>query len=279
MRMRLVLIGALLSLPAAPAAAITFTPFTPTGAGGTLNGQTFTVGAGGDVFELDAFVNVGGADLNGAGAGTSARLSTDALPAGLALSFSSTLLDGDTDVLLAYEITNTGSADVSGLTFFSFLDAEITEPTTTFFNEFATTTGALAAGQSFEVDEPGYASGNLVPNLLAGALDGTNALPLGSPDDVAMAFGFSLGVIPVGATGRYEILISEDGDAIGSFAIAQYDSQTPSAATVTYSGRASLYSPAVPEPSAVLLYAAGFGVVATYLGRSARSRPGPARRE
>jgi len=75
-----------------PAWGITFTPFGSTGEGGLSNGQTLTIGSGGEVFELDAFLRIGGMDLNGANFGSSAQLSLDALPLDLDFTFSSSLL-------------------------------------------------------------------------------------------------------------------------------------------------------------------------------------------
>jgi hypothetical protein len=46
------------------------------------------------------------------------------------------------------------------------------------------------------------------------ALDGTNALPAGSPDDVAMALSFAIGLLSPGQTARFEILLSEDGASV-----------------------------------------------------------------
>src|SRR6266568_6270080 len=89
--------------------AITFGPFGSKGEGGTKNGQSFTVGAGGSVFELDGFLYLGGLDLNGAQLGTSAQLSHDSLPAGIVYSFSAALSSNAADVVLTYMFSNTTS--------------------------------------------------------------------------------------------------------------------------------------------------------------------------
>jgi hypothetical protein len=103
------------------------------------------------------------------------------------------------------------------LTFLVFLDAEIDETANTFFNEFATTSGTLATGQNFEVDEPGLVFGDIFNNFLLGQLDGTNALPQGNPEDVSMAlsFSFTVGAIGPGETLVVSVLISEDRTSIG----------------------------------------------------------------
>jgi len=269
--------GLCLALLAGPARGITVGAFGAAGEGGSANGQVFEVGAGGAVFELDAFVGVGGLDLNGAAPGTTAQLSVDALPTALTFGFSSQLSDGATDLTLTYELRNDGATALADVRFYSFLDAEIDEPTTSFFNEFAETSGTLAPGQSFEVDEPGYVFGDVFVNLQAGTLDGVNALPVGSPDDVAMALGFDVGTVGVGEIARIEVMVSEDEGRIGSFAIAQRDDAPGSDDVITYSGRSRLIpvrddtGPAVPEPTAGLLYGLGVAVALAAHRRSARS--------
>lgn len=250
---------AVLALVLSPGAALAITtdPFGTNGQGGTINGQLFEIGSGGVVFELDAFVNIAGEDLNGGGSGTSAQLSDDPLPAGLDYSFSSTLSGDGTDIVLSYELTNNTGADISDLFFASFLDAEIDESINTFFNEVATTSGVLAAGQNFEADEPGFLFGDIVTNLKDGALDGTNAFP--PSDDVSMAISFDVALLAAGETALFEYLVSEDGDSIGTFFMTQSDTDPGSDTLITFSAQAfgSSPGPPIPEPSAGALFAIG----------------------
>ncbi len=226
-------------LGAHPAGAITVGAFGPGGSGGSnpASGQTFTFGGGGDVFELDAYVNIAGQDLNGGAFGTSAQLSTDPLPAGLDFSFSSILSPDATDITLTYQLANNTGSDIASLSFFSYVDADIDEPINTFFNELASTSGVLAPGQSFEIDEPGIFFGDIRDNLDLGLLDDLNAL--GAPEDVAMALGFDLAVA-AGEIASIAIQLSEDGDSIGSFAITQRDDDPASLDELTFSGEASV---------------------------------------
>jgi hypothetical protein len=271
-------VALLLLGPTPPAHAISVTPFGPAGEGGDFNGQLFTIGSGGQVFELDAFVNIQGLDLNGATAGTSAQLSVDALPSGLDYSFSSSLLDSDTDILLTYEFTNNTAGTLSDLVFLSFLDAEIDEPLNTFFNEVATTSGSLASGQLFEVDEPGFVFGDIFSNLRQGSLDGTNITP--PEEDVSMALEFSFAAVPleIGDRATIEIMISEDGDTLGPFAITQSDTDPRSTTAITYSGESSVSGggpgQVIPEPRSLLLFAPGAMILAAGLRRSPRRRSG-----
>ncbi len=76
--------------------------------------------------------------------------------------------------------------------FIAFFDHEIDEPVNTFFNEFGSVNGAPAAGQSWEIDEPGYVLGDIFTNFSTGTLDDTNGVPSPLVDDVSMALGWDL---------------------------------------------------------------------------------------
>jgi len=47
----------------------------------------------------------------------------------------------------------------------AYFDHEIDETDNTFFNEYGSETGALAIGQSYEIDEPGYVYGDILHEL------------------------------------------------------------------------------------------------------------------
>ena len=73
-----------------------------------------------------------------------------------------------------------------------FVDHEIDESSNTFFNEFGTAAGAPVAGQSWEIDEPGYVFGDIYTNFVAGTLDNSSGVSPNSPDDVSMALGWNV---------------------------------------------------------------------------------------
>lgn len=242
--LRVIAAGGLLLAPAAQA--IVAQPFSASGTYLRSGAPSFQIGAGGFVEEIEAF-------LAGPGDATAARLSAEAPPAGLALSFESILSADATDLVLRYDVTNTSGAPLAGITFVSLVDAEIDETLNTFFNEYAETDGALAANQSYEVDEPGFAFGDIFDNARAAALDGTNAVPQASPDDVSMALAFAIPQLLPGQIARFELLLSEDGDALGGFRIRQRDVDPRSSTVITFSGNGAI----VPEPGTALLCAAG----------------------
>jgi len=246
-----------------PAAAISYTPFGGGGEGGWINGQTFTIAPGGRVYEVDAFVNLAGYDLNGGAVGTAAQLSIDSLPAGLSLSFSSTLSSDSTDLTLSYSLTNQTGSALLGLTFLSFLDADIDAAINTTFNEFASVSGTAPAGESYEVDAP-FGAGNIFSHLLSASLDGTNAFPSGSQGDVSMALSFDVAQLADGATSIFEILVSEDGSALGGIVLTQSDPNSAAPTVVTYSGTV------IPEPGTAAMLALGLTLFGSL--RRARSR-------
>lgn len=264
-------------------AAIFFTPFGPSGEGGTINGQVLSFGSGGEVFELDAFLNIAGTDLNGATLGTSAQLSVNPLPAGLAYSFTTELSPDETDLTLRYEFINNSGSTLPDAWFFSFVDAEIDVAINDYFNEAGFQFGTPGSGSgdadadAWEIDEPGYVFGDILSNMLTGSLDNTNAVPLGAPDDVSMSLAFSLGNLPPNYVATIDILLSEDGDTLGALALQQFD--TESFDTLTQSGIATIEF--VPEPNSFLVMAIGATLLATFAThrRNALRDFGPCRLE
>jgi hypothetical protein len=220
--------------------AITFGPFGPHGEGGTQNGQTFTIGPGGSVFELDGFLSIGGLVLNSQ-YGVSAQLSRDALPAGLGYGFATNLSADLADLVLTYTFTNTASTAFSNVFFFVLLDAEIDEATNTFFDEYGIVNGAPGLqgydASQWQIGEPGFQTGTLLKHLYAGALDNSNSVPPTALNDVATALGFSLSTIQPGIAAAVEIMISEQGHTLSSFSLSHHDIDPASSNTViTVSG-------------------------------------------
>lgn len=236
-------------------AGIIVSSFGTAGQGGSVNGQTFFFGTGGNVYEVDSFLNISGSDLNGATIGTSAQLSVDPLPVGLAFNFSRSLSGDTTDLTLTYRFTNNTGGVLKDVQFFSFLDPEIDVPINDYYNETGTVVGSPGTGaddadpDSWEIDEPGYVFGDIFTNLLLGSLDNFNNVPAAFPDDVSFALGFRLGDLQPLDEATINILLSDDGDSLGSFALRHADTDPASLDTFTMSGQSFITSnAAVPEP-------------------------------
>ena len=234
------------ALTAARSWAITAGPFGPHGEGGTRNGQTLTIGPGGTVHDLDAFLAIGGFDLNGNLPGTAAALSRDALPAGLSYQFSSALSAGATDLTLDYTFANTTGTAFSNVVFLAFLDAEIDPATNTFFNEYGTVSGTVGHGPAdgapdqWQIDEPGFQAGSIYRNLYLGALNNSNSIPQSATNDVSLALGFNLGTLWPGTALSVHVLLSEAGHSRSTLALQHHDLSSNSPTLITFSGEADL---------------------------------------
>ena len=79
--------------------------------------------------------------------------------------------------------------------------------------------GSPGSGQSWEIDEPGFTTGNLLSNFQGGFLDGTNGNLF--PDDVAMGLGWTFDVDP----GKYATIWFHTSlvQPQSRFFLAQYD--------------------------------------------------------
>ena len=147
-----------------------------------------------------------------------------------------------------------------------FLDIEIDEDINTFFNEFGNVIGAPGAGLTWEIDEPGYVFGDIYTNFVAGALDGTNGVPPGSPDDVSFAVSRAF-VLAAGETATLNFRTSLRAPA-GGFYLAQTDPDSDS--SVYFSSDLDINGgggPVIPEPGTLTLLGLGLAVAARRLRR------------
>lgn len=152
-------------------------------------------------------------------------------------------------------VTGVGAHNVIG-----FFDHEIDEDINTFFNEYGIG-GTPAAGQSWEIDEPGWVYGDIYDNFLAGALDNSNGVPDTAPDDVSMAMGWNF-FLNAGETANIIFNISTTQPRPFFLTQVDPDSQVSiflSSRTVVTGGGGQ---PGVPEPSTVVLLISGLGLLA-----------------
>jgi hypothetical protein len=145
-----------------------------------------------------------------------------------------------------------------------FVDHEIDQATNTFFNEYGDTSGSAAAGQTWEIDEPGYLFGDIYDNFLVSALDGTNAVPSGLDDDVSMAQGWDF-ALAAGETAEVTFVLASVQPS--GFYLSHTD---PDSNTTFYFSSSVDISPSgvVPIPGAVWL----FGTALVGLGALGRRR-------
>jgi len=129
------------------------------------------------------------------------------LPAGVTASFSSRA-DGNGEAVWTWELTNTNADAVDNLTITGFIDADVDAPQNTFFNEYgqllalAAPEGAIAPVR-WEIGEPGYHHGDLLPRAATGALANTSRHASGTPDasdDIAMALSTDIDTLQPGQT-------------------------------------------------------------------------------
>lgn len=141
--------------------------------------------------------------------------------------------------------------------FVAFFDYEIDEAANTFFNEVGNIHNSPTAGQSWEIDEPGYLFGDIYDNLLVGALDNTNGVPSSSPDDVSMAMGWNFD-LAVGKTALISLFISESVPTTG-FYLSHNDPE--SSYTIYFSSSLTIQDSGVPMPESATMLLLGFGLM------------------
>ena len=181
--------------------------------------------------------------------------------------------------------------------FIAFFDHEIDEATNTFFNETGSTSGSLATGQSWEIDDPWFdrntdskyignifwnvfdserSTGSLLENINGDDL-ALSEVPPGSPerlwpDDVSMAMGWDF-LLDIDETATITLLLSTSAPASG-FYLQQTDSDTGSSIFFSSTLEIGDGSAVVPIPSAILLLGSGLAGLAGLRKKSATANIG-----
>lgn len=162
---------------------------------------------------------------------------------------------------LSLEITGAGAHNVIG-----YFDFEVDQNTNTYYNEYGLATGAPGAGQSWEIDEPGWVFGDIVDNVYAGALDNGNGVPSGSEEDVSFAIGWSFSLLP-GDVAMIDYVFTDLLPAEG-FYLAQVDAYSEAVfyfnsdlSIETSGGPPGPAASPVPEPGTAVLLLTGLLVL------------------
>jgi len=147
-------------------------------------------------------------------------------------------------------------------TFDAFFDHEIDEAINGFTNETGGAAGgALAAGQSAEIDEPGFVNGDIFENFQNSALDNAAGLSIYGnttfPEDVSMAMGWDFALL-VDENALISLLLTDVLPVTGGFILHHTDTDSQASVYLTSSLSITIDGPGnVPEPNMLALMALG----------------------
>ena len=136
-----------------------------------------------------------------------------------------------------------------------FFDHDITEEENyNVSDETGEAIGTPVAGQSWEIDDPGYSGGNIYDNLLNGTLD--NQIFDGAKTDVSMAMGWNFTLGNERDTAIVDFILSDTVPASGFYLVHS----DPSGYRIYLSSELTV----VPEPGTLLLMGCGLAGLALF---------------
>ncbi|RDH87797.1 MAG: hypothetical protein DIZ78_04440 [endosymbiont of Escarpia spicata] len=224
------------------------------------------------VLGLAAFSSHAEVDLKDFAFNVDGTFSAAAVPAGVDVS--------GFDVVTGLGIVTATITGTGDHFFGAWFDHEIDQAINSPFNETGWATGAPVAGQSWEIDEPGWGSstdgsagvpyiGDIywnIENSYSPSYPGDVFLDnqvfydwnddqtLTPPDDVSMAMGWDF-TLAVGEQAFIELVLMTDAPPVGGFYLTQADDTSPD--QIFFSGSLTRSSIPAPEPSVLLLFGAG----------------------
>jgi ABC-type oligopeptide transport system substrate-binding subunit len=148
----------------------------------------------------------------------------------------------------SFSFTNSGAYTVR-----SFFDLELSLATTGFLNEYGNAFNSPRAGQSWQIDEPGYTGGTIWDNFNGPGFN--NAIGRLSPDDVAVGLAWDF-ILDPGYRATVSFTASNAAPSSASlFYLGQFDDAALDDSVYFYSNL--LIEPngpsTVPEPSTLIL--------------------------
>ncbi len=188
-------------------------------------------------------------------------------------------LDGGNFGFYSWQIGNTTASTWVDLKILFFLDAEWDFDQNLVSNEYAEFLGlGLPSGAplgaiapiGWEIDEPGYVFGDIYTNVaVLGATDESNAVPSSAPDDVSLAYRWSIAELAPGES----FTITVQHLTASTLGIAHFDPDSNAAFFVNgylevQTNPAPPPNPEVPEPSTWAMAALGLAGI----GIALRSR-------